>query len=176
MLQEIAFYNGTDKRLLLKNPHNTARIKVLKDMFPKAKFIFIHRNPLEVYQSTEHLYKKTIRSQFLQDFSDEEISECIIKCYELLMKQYLELKNNIPKGQLTEISFDELSVNPLSTLERIYLELNIDGFENTKPKFESYIQDQKNYRKNKFIELPDALKNKLKDKWGFAFKAWNYPY
>ena len=176
MLQEIAFYNGTDKRLLLKNPHNTARIKILKDMFPNAKFIFIHRNPLEVYQSTEHLYKKTIRSQFLQDFSDEEISECIIKCYELLMKQYLELKNNIPKGQLTEISFNELSVNPLSTLERIYLELNIDGFENTKPKFESYIQDQKNYRKNKFIELPDALKNKLKNRWGFAFKAWNYPY
>ena len=176
MLQEIAFYNGTDKRLLLKNPHNTARIKILKDMFPNAKFIFIHRNPFEVYQSTEHLYKKTIRSQFLQKFSEKEISECIIKCYELLMKQYLELKINIPKDQLTEISFNELSVSPLSTLERIYLELNIDGFENTKPKFESYIQDQKNYRKNKFIELPDALKNKLKDRWGFAFKAWNYPY
>ena len=88
----------------------------------------------------------------------------------------LELKKNIPEGQLTEISFNELSMNPLNTLERIYKELNIDGFENIKPNFESYIQEQKNYRKNKFIELPDALKHKLQDRWGFAFTAWNYPH
>ena len=176
MLQEIAFYNGPERTLLLKNPHNTARIKVLKEMFPNAKFIFIHRNPFEVYQSTEHLYHKTIKSQFLQNVSDEEISECVISCYELVMQQYLELKHLIPKEQLTEISFNELSNKPLSSLERIYQELQIDGFEKIKPIFESYIHDQKNYRKNKFIELPQDLKSKLKDRWGFAFKAWNYPH
>ena len=175
MLQEIAFYNGSNKRLLLKNPHNTARIKILIDMFPNAKFIFIHRNPYEVYKSTEHLYKKTIQSQFLQKFNDEEISECVISCYELVMKQYLELKNSIPKDQLTEISFNELSNKPLITLERIYHELNIDGFEKIKPSFKTYIQDQKDYRKNKFVELPEGLKSKLKHRWGFAFKAWDYP-
>ena len=174
--QVIAFYNGSNKRLLLKNPHNTARIKILKDMFPNAKFIFIHRNPYEVYKSTEHLYKKTIKSQFLQEFNDEEISECIISCYELVMKRYLELKNSIPKGQLTEISFNELSNKPLITLERIYHELNIDGFDKIKPSFETYIQEQKDYRKNKFIELPEELKSKLKHRWGFAFKAWDYPH
>lgn len=176
MLQEIAFYNGSNKTLLLKNPHNTARIKVLKDMFPNAKFIFIHRNPYEVYKSTEHLYKRTIKSQFLQKFSDEEISECVISCYELVMKQYLELKRSIPKDQLTEISFNELSKNPLSSLEGIYRTLNIAGFDKIKPSFENYIKDQKNYKKNKFNELPEALKSKLKDRWGFAFKAWNYPH
>jgi hypothetical protein len=143
MLQEIAFYNGTEKTLLLKNPHNTARIKVLKEMFPNAKFIFIHRNPYEVYQSTVHLYKKTIKSQFLQQFSDDKISECVISCYELVMHQYLELKNSIPKNQLTEVSFNELSNKPLSTLERVYSTLNIEGFEKIKPSFESYIQEQK---------------------------------
>ena len=176
MLQEIAYYNGPERTLLLKNPHNTARIKVLKEMFPNAKFIFIHRNPFDVYKSTEHLYKKTIKSQFLQKFSDEEISECVISCYELVMKQYLDLKKFIPEDQLTEISFNDLSNSPLSELERIYKTLNITGFEKIKPSFESYIQDQKNYQKNKFIELPEELKSKLKDRWGFAFKAWNYPH
>lgn len=176
MLQEIAYYNGPERTLLLKNPHNTARIKVLKEMFPNAKFIFIHRNPFDVYKSTEHLYKKTIKSQFLQKFSDEEISECVISCYELVMKQYLDLKKFIPEDQLTEISFNDLSNSPLSELERIYKTLNMAGFEKIKPSFESYIQDQKNYKKNKFIELPEELKSKLKDRWGFAFKAWNYPH
>ena len=176
MLQEIAYYNGPERTLLLKNPHNTARIKVLKEMFPNAKFIFIHRNPFDVYKSTEHLYKKTIKSQFLQRFSDEEISESVISCYELVMKQYLDLKKFIPEDQLTEISFNDLSNSPLSELERIYKTLNMAGFEKIKPSFESYIQDQKNYKKNKFIELPEELKSKLKDRWGFAFKAWNYPH
>ena len=175
MLQEIAFYNGPEKTLLLKNPHNTGRIKILLELYPDAKFIFIHRNPYEVYQSTTHLYNTTIKSQFLQEFSAQEISDTVIQTYELVMKQYLKTKANLPKNKISEISFDELSRNPIETLKRVYSDLNIQDFDDALPYFNSYLDKQKNYKKNKFKPLAEDIKRKLIDNWSFAFETWNYP-
>ncbi len=36
------------KQLLVKSPVHTARIPLLLQLFPAAKFIFIHRDPIEV--------------------------------------------------------------------------------------------------------------------------------
>jgi hypothetical protein len=38
-------YKEKGKKLILKNPSNTGRIKTLLGLFPNAKFIHIHRNP-----------------------------------------------------------------------------------------------------------------------------------
>ena len=176
MLKEISFYNGQDKTLLLKNPHNTGRIKILLELFPDAKFVFIHRNPYEVYQSTKHLYKCTIRSQFLQEINDSEITECVLDCYELVMKQYLDLKDSIPESQLVEIAYSDLSKDPISCLKNIYDTLKISGFDEVQPIFDSYLEKQKNYQKNKFKALPDGIRSEVKKRWGFAFEAWKYPY
>ena len=39
------------KPLLIKSPVQTARIPILLRLFPAAKFVFIHRDPLEVCDS-----------------------------------------------------------------------------------------------------------------------------
>jgi hypothetical protein len=44
------------QRLILKSPAHTARMKLLHELFPGAKFIHISRNPYEVYQSTQKLF------------------------------------------------------------------------------------------------------------------------
>ncbi len=51
LLKLISFKNK-GKRLILKSPPNTTRIKYLLEMFPGAKFIYIHRNPYHVFYST----------------------------------------------------------------------------------------------------------------------------
>ena len=71
VLKLIYKMNG-EGRLLLKNPNNTSRIKQLLELFPNAKFIYIHRNPFQVYLSTKHLNRIVLRSQRLQEITDEE--------------------------------------------------------------------------------------------------------
>ena len=75
--------------LFLKNPHNTSRVKELLELYPKAKFIFIHRNPYDVYHSTLHLFRKMVSSQFLQDFSEEQISERVLYAYWTTLQKYI---------------------------------------------------------------------------------------
>ena len=174
MLKSITYFNGKEKRLLLKNPHNTGRIKVLKQMYPEAKFIFIHRNPYEVFNSTKHLYNTTIKSQFLQNFSEEEVNERVMYCYEKTMLAYLEQKQGIDEKHLIEISFEELSNNPMECMKEIYTKLDIGTFSEVNDSFESYLNKQKNYKKNAFKPLDPMIKKQINNRWKFAFEAWDY--
>ena len=44
------------QRLLIKNPVYTARVGLLRVLFPNAKFVHIYRNPYIVFQSMKNFY------------------------------------------------------------------------------------------------------------------------
>jgi hypothetical protein len=174
LLKQIEVFNKKDKKLLLKNPHNTARIKVLLEMYPKAKFIFIHRNPYDVFRSTITLYEKAVKTQFLQEFSEEELNELVLYCYEKMMSKYIYYSKLIPSNQLIEVGYDELIENPISELERIYAQLHLGEFQKVKPRFELYLKTLKAYKVNPKVQLEKEIKEQIKKRWDFAFKEWGY--
>jgi hypothetical protein len=174
MLKQISLFQGKKKQLLLKNPHNTGRVKILLQLFPNAKFIFIHRNPYEVYSSTKYLYQKAVKTQFLQEFSEKEIEERIIYCYEKSMQKYLDDKHLIPEDSLYEISFNELETQPINSLEKMYSKLNISDFNKNKTLFKTYLETVKSYKKNQLVDIPSEVKNQINTRWKFAFENWKY--
>lgn len=174
LLQNISYYTGKEKTLLLKNPHSMGRIKVLREMYPHAKFIHIHRNPYDVFNSNIHLYNKTIKTQFLQDFSEKEIEERVLYCYETSMAKFQEDWKDVPKENGIEISYAELSNDPLATMEKIYNSIQLGDFEKVKPNLESYINKEKNYKKNSFTEIRSDLLVQINKRWKFVFDLYNY--
>ena len=54
-LKRVTYKSG--KRLVLKSPPHTARIKTLKAMFPDAIFIHIMRDPYVIFPSTINLWQ-----------------------------------------------------------------------------------------------------------------------
>ena len=54
------------KRLILKSPTHTSRIGTLAEMFPKARFLHIVRDPRSVYPSTMKLWRVLDEAQGLQ--------------------------------------------------------------------------------------------------------------
>jgi hypothetical protein len=173
VLQNITFFND-GKPLVLKNPHNTSRVKELLELYPNAKFIFIHRNPYDVFVSTRHLIFRAVRAQFLEYVSHEDIEDMIFYFFEKTLKKYLAERDLIPKGRLIEVSFDDMEYHSAEQMEKIYRELNIPGYENAKPHFDKYLASVKNYKKNQFRNLPPEIEKRIQDEWGFAFDAWGY--
>ena len=49
--------SGQPKPLCMKSPSHTFRVAELIDMYPKARFVYIHRHPYDVFNSTCHLRK-----------------------------------------------------------------------------------------------------------------------
>jgi len=171
-LKKIA-YKNKGKRIMLKSLVNTARIPMLLDMFPYAKFIHIYRNPYKVYHSTWKLYRKILPIFSFQLISSKQLDQEILFNYHAIFKRYLEDRKLIPKGNLVEISYEDFIKNPVKTLETIYTKLGIEGFEKAKPMFEKYVRKHENYKTDKY-SIDDRIKKKIYNKWKFVFDEFGY--
>jgi len=168
-----ATLNMNGKRLVLKNPSNTARIKILLELFPDAKFIHLYRNPFVVYVSTQNFYQNVTPLFMLQEITKQEINDNIIWIYKEMMTNYFEQKHLIPEKNLVEIKFEDLEVQPIDQLKKIYTDLNLIGFENVKPRFEKYLITIKNYKKN-IYKFTRQIIERVKKHWSFTINKWGY--
>ena len=160
-------------RFLSKNPPNTGRIEFLLETYPQAKFIYIHRNPFDVYLSTQNFFRKMMPHLQLQTIDQEQIDEDIFEVYKVLLKDDMKQRSLVPEGQLTEVGFEQLENDPMKVLKEIYIHLEIDGFDLAKPHFQSYIDQMKSYKKNRH-EISPELEQRIIKEWGFAFSQWGY--
>ena len=173
LLIKKAIKNTGRKRFLSKNPPNTGRVEQLLRIFPNARFIHIHRNPIEVYLSTYNFFHKMLPHLQLQKIEDKDLDHHIFELYKIMMHDYSVQKKMIPVGQLTEISFDELERDPLSCIRKVYLEVNLPGYEAAKAPITKYIEKMKSYKKNRHV-MTHGLISKIAAEWGFAMEQWQY--
>lgn len=174
-VKSISYFNE-GKQLVLKNPHNTGRVKELMELFPKSKYIFIHRNPFDIFLSTRHLYYRMLRTQFLQFKSHSEVDDKIFYYFNTTMQKYLDERHLIPKENLIEIGFDELEEKPYEVVERIYKDLDIPNYNEALPEIDKYLKSVKNYEKNKFRDIKPEVSERILKEWKFAFDEWGYSY
>ena len=137
-------YNN--KRLLLKNPVNTARIKYIIGLFPNAKFIYIHRSPKEVKLSTMRMFNAMIAANCLQTPDETELKAQIQVWHQCLIKEYENQRHYLAENNIVEVSYDELLHQPLDTLKKIYKTLELKESDNTQEAFKRFIGEQEGFK------------------------------
>ncbi|MHB2155560.1 sulfotransferase family protein [Calditrichota bacterium GD2] len=162
------------KQLLLKSPVNTARVKLLLDLFPKAKFIHIHRHPYDVYRSTLKMYRTAVVRSSFQGKKQRNIEDDIIDHYKRMHQAYFADRALIPAGQLLEVSFSQLEQEPMIVLRNIYDYYAFPNLEKVEANFRNYLDQNQSYRKNIYEPLPERLKKRLQTEWAMAFENWGY--
>jgi hypothetical protein len=162
------------KRLLLKSPDNMAKIPILIDLFPNAKFIHIYRNPYVLFFSLRNWFLKMSEISRLQDMPMiEDVEKSIIYIYEKTMKKYFKDKQLIPEGNMIEIRYEDLEKNPIDNLYKIYDVLDLADFDRAKDSFIAYTQDNLKYRKNAYNFEP-RLVELIYNRWKFTIDLWGY--
>ncbi len=167
-------YKYKGKRILLKSPANTGRVKEILELYPDACFIHIHRNPYEVYQSNEKLYEKILPLLGFQQVDNELIKDFIIDSYEKMYKKYINDRLMVPANQLIEMSYVDFVSSPLEQLERAYAHLNLGDFEKAKIYLKEEIKDAENYQKNSYIDIDESTRKLINEKWSFFFNEYSY--
>ncbi len=171
--QKISYkYKG--KRLLLKSPANTGRVKEILELYPDACFIHIHRNPYEVYQSNEKLFEKILPILGFHKVDNETIKAFIIESYEKMYQKFLLDKQLIPSHQLIEMSYVDFESEPLTQLEKAYTHLQLGDFEKAKTYLKEEITETKEYKKNIHPKIDDKTKAMINERWSFFFQAYGY--
>ena len=172
IINRISIYTGKE-RILIKNPSNTSRIKYLLKKYPNAKFIHIYRNPVFVYLSTFKFFSELFPSVNLQNFNKDKLVKLVIYNYREMYKDYYKHKDLIPKNNLIEFGFEDFKKDPLTQIERIYENFDLDGLELNRDIFKKYIESQEGHKINQYKikkELLKLIKNEFKQ----SFKEMNY--
>jgi len=161
------------RRLLLKNPANSARVAALRERFPGAKFIHIHRHPEEVYASTLLLHRKAQEAWGLQDGDPTRLRETVLANYADLMAACFAQTCGMPASDLIEVRMSYLERNPLPTLQAIYKQLDLPGFATAANRFTSYLDRCGIFPKNR-LSLSADERNAIRRSLAHVFERWGY--
>ena len=162
----------TDKRLLIKNPFNMTKIKLLLDLYPDAKFIYIYRNPYDVYLSTKNLHKK-MAVKALQRIDEDVMNNFILDSYVKIMERFKRDVSLIPTGNITSVRYEDIECDPLGELQRVYKDIGLEDFENDKVHFQAYLDSVSNYKKNSYSD-ETAETEKISNVLGSFIKEMGY--
>lgn len=142
-----ALINTKGKQFVSKNPPNTFRIKILLDMFPDAKFIYMHRNTYETLSSFIGFMHEVHQGITFQNYDKAAQELRVIEFYKTMRETYSKLKPLIPEGQLVEVKFEHFEQNMKSEMQRIYNVLDLSDFNKALPFLEHYLDELKYYKR-----------------------------
>ena len=163
-----------DRRVVLKSPANTARIRLILELFPEARFLHIVRHPYRVFQSTWHTLINLFSYMFLQQPDTSMVVDHILQRYNLLYDAYFAQKSLIPAHQLYEVRFEDFERHPVETVEGIYDGLRLPGFADFRPALASYLHTVRTHRKNAYPELDPGILQRIAQTWERTFRVWGY--
>jgi hypothetical protein len=162
------------RRLVLKSPPHTARIRVLLEMFPKAQFVYIVRDPYMVYASSHKLANYAWTHCHLQIPKPEDMDELILSNYEKLLALYYRDRHLIQPGRLHEMKYEELERDPMGALHTMYDSLGLPGFEAFSASVSNYLNSIDGYEKNS-LHLDENERAKVRRRWADTFARHGYP-
>jgi hypothetical protein len=172
-LKKLQFHYG--RPIILKSPPHTARIRLLLEMFPQARFVHIHRDPYRVFQSSRHTFQVIHRLNSLQCLPSEDMDDWIISQYKAMYEAYFTDRATVPPGQFYEIGFEQLEKDPEGELRKLYQALALPDFELALPKVRGYLGSVSGFKKNTFTELAPELRKRISREWAACFEQWEYP-
>lgn len=161
--------------LVLKSPPHTARIRLLLELFPDARFVHIHRDPYTVFQSFRHYFDTATWHTYLQRPRVTEIEERILRRYTALYDAYFAELPLIPAERFHEVRFTDLERDPMGEMERLYQKLQLSDFEKFRPKLKRYTDSLVGYQKNEFKPFSSPWRERVATDWHRSFTTWNYP-
>lgn len=158
--------------LLIRNPVHGARIGLLRSIWPDAKFIHVHRNPFDVHASAVRMFATLFRELAIQDHAIDA-NDLVLATYPRLMTALLEEAESLEEGSFCSVRFEDFERAPLDELQRIFATLHLDGYETAKPRFASYLDSVRAYRKapRRFDSGQIA---QVQARWQPFIDRWNY--
>ncbi len=109
------------ERWVLKCPAHIGRLNFLFNVYPDARIVVTHRDPLRVMSSMSNLitHLKAMRSEAGAGEGDMMMASF---GQQMLLERYMQLQDELQdkSNQIFDLRYQDLVTNPLATLETVY--------------------------------------------------------
>ena len=161
------------KPFVLKTPVNVARVGLLAELFPDARFVYIHRNPYDVARSQLGMRATVPLHRRLQRVDDTDAG-AFIEHLGRIMDRALSEMRELRAEQVTEIRFADLAADSVATMHAVYTALALPPFEAVEPALRQRAESGREYRRNVHPELPGDLRERVARAWRPLFESGGY--
>ncbi|MBU6397121.1 MAG: sulfotransferase [Rhodospirillales bacterium] len=113
--------DGSPARWVLKCPDHTFTLDAILRVYPDARFVILHRDPLAVLGSVAHL-TQVLRRPFLRGIDAGEIGAQVAARWTQGANLLLEFdqRADVPAARKLHMQYEEFTAAPLAAMERIY--------------------------------------------------------
>ena len=153
---------GHGKPLVMKSPAHAARLKLLTKLFPDARFIYLARNPLDVFPSTVKLWRALYSTQgfnnppHLEGWLDDYVLDMFVR----LTEAYERDKHLIPKERLVELRYEDFVQDPIAAMRGIYARLDIGDFAPAEAPMRAWLEARAEHRVSEYA-LPGPVRARI---------------
>jgi omega-hydroxy-beta-dihydromenaquinone-9 sulfotransferase len=168
------------QRIVLKSPLHTARLRVLRTLFPQAQFIHLVRHPDDLFASTILTWKALYETQGLQKprFGAQpdgtpDIKQYVLDMMELLYRDFADEAAAIPAQQFCQVRYEDLVRDPLAEIERIYRHFRLEFSNALRAELERHLQTLADYKPNQ-LAISERDKTEIRRRWGWYFERFGY--
>ena len=161
-----------NKRILSKSPGHFSRIRLLKEIFPTSKFIFLVRNPYDVVISMVHM-KNILRKRlsFQKYYPDDVTSVAnFLSFYHNTVKNSLDTLN--PHDYIF-LKYENLTNQPTKYLQEIYGSFKFQYTDKYEKSLLAYLETVKDYKRNQF-ELTAEVRDTIYRECPQVFHDYGY--
>jgi hypothetical protein len=142
------------RRPVLKSPPHTARMAVLAEMFPEARFLHVVRDPFVVFPSTMRLWRSLHKVQGLQVDRGDTLEPYVFAAFDEMYAAFERDRATLPPGRLHEIRYEDLVADPVGRMAEAYERLELGDFQRVRGDFETMAASMKRYRTNTYDHDP----------------------
>ncbi|MCR4413544.1 MAG: sulfotransferase, partial [Thermoguttaceae bacterium] len=160
-------------RIILKSPPHTGRVRALLELFPKARFVHIVRDPIVLFASTMNLWKRLYRDQGLQTPHYRDLEDRVFDTLCRMYEAFERDRHLIPASQFCEVRYEQLVADPVGEMRRVYDELNLGEFDKALPGIEKYVASQADYQRNRYDIAPET-RERIARRWAAFLTRYGY--
>lgn len=160
-------------RVILKSPTHTCRVPALLDVFPRARFVNMVRNPYKVFPSTVRLWKGLYSAHGYQKPTHEGLDEHVLSNFIHMHERLEATRGQIAPEMICDLRYEDLVRDPIEQVRALYEQLDLGDFAPAEPAVRKYLDEHADYRTNRH-ELPAEQRAEIARRWRPYFERYGY--
>ncbi|HWE73493.1 MAG TPA: sulfotransferase [Stellaceae bacterium] len=142
-LEHLARPAPAGQRWVLKCPDHVFALDAIQQVYPDARFVFVHRDPTRVLASVAHL-TEVLRQPFTRHLDRAAIGRQVCDRWAEGAERIIAADETLPADRVVHVRYRDLTGDPAGTVEAIYAKLGLPFDEAFDRQIRAYVDEKPN--------------------------------